>query len=116
MDAISLLSLDSAFAGCIFNLLGEFCELICLRTGELAEKRVAEQALRPSSMPEGLSEAQCELSVTGQCRQLPEREELTASEWAVGSSQEVTKCRRVTEKHGVKGNQSKVLVSPGSAR
>lgn len=41
-------------------------------------------------MPEGLSEAQCELSVTGQCRQLPEREELTAPEWAVGSSQEVT--------------------------
>lgn len=36
-------------------------------------------------------------------------------EWP-GSSQEVTKCRRVTEKHGVKGHQSKVLVSPGSAR
>lgn len=38
------------------------------------------------------------------------------SQGMAGSSQEVTKCRRVTEKHGVKGHQSKVLVSPGSAR
>lgn len=49
MDAISLLSLDSAFAGCIFNLLGEFCELICLRTGELAEKPT--ELLGPSFIP-----------------------------------------------------------------
>lgn len=49
MDAISLLSLDSAFAGCILNLLGEFCELICRRTGEPAEKPT--ELLGPSFIP-----------------------------------------------------------------